>query len=284
MDDSRYSRNVAFFGQSGQDAIADLKVTIAGLGGLGSHVAQQLAYLGTTNLGLIDGDIITESSLNRVVGSTPSDIADRTPKVLCAQRTIKTIQPHAEVDAVEGLVERPLAERAAELIRASDVVVGCLDAELPRLLLTDACSSAGITYIDAATDTGGEADDWFGGRIVVCTGVGCLSCLGLLDQRQIRLEQMTQDEARAERQIYGFNPNIGATGPAVVSINGVVASMAVTELIVYVTGIRPPALQITYRGDIPRVTLSNDSGREGCPYCAAWRGAQGRSDPSSSGS
>lgn len=277
MDDSRYSRNIAFFCQSGQDAIADLKVTIVGLGGLGSHVAQQLAYLGTTHFGLIDGDVITESSLNRVVGSVPTDVADRTPKVLCALRTIQAIQPHAEVDAVEGLVERPLGARPAELIGSSDVVVGCLDAELPRLLLTDACSAVGTDYIDVATDTGGEADDWFGGRIVVCAGRGCLSCLDLLDQRLIRLEQMTDDEARAERQIYGLNhPNLGATGPAVVSVNGVVASMAVTELMVHVTGIRSPALQLTYRGDIPRVTLSRDSGRDGCPYCASWRAAHGR--------
>jgi molybdopterin/thiamine biosynthesis adenylyltransferase len=46
MDESRYSRNIALFGEEGQRKIAATAVAVVGLGGLGSHVAQQLAYLG----------------------------------------------------------------------------------------------------------------------------------------------------------------------------------------------------------------------------------------------
>jgi hypothetical protein len=59
----------------------------------------------------------------------------------------------------------------------------------------------------------------------------------------------------------------------VVSVNAVVASMAVTEFMAHVTAIRPVAPQLVYRADIPRVTTSRDVAREGCPYCSKWKSA-----------
>jgi tRNA A37 threonylcarbamoyladenosine dehydratase len=63
--EDRYIRNEGLFGAEGQAKIAGTKVTMAGMGGLGSHVAQQLAYLGVRMFALIDFDIVTESSMNR---------------------------------------------------------------------------------------------------------------------------------------------------------------------------------------------------------------------------
>jgi len=42
-DQQRYNRHIALFGAEGQARIAATIATIAGLGGLGCHVAQQLA-------------------------------------------------------------------------------------------------------------------------------------------------------------------------------------------------------------------------------------------------
>jgi molybdopterin/thiamine biosynthesis adenylyltransferase len=271
MDESRYSRNIALFGEEGQRTIAATTVAITGLGGLGSHVAQQLAYLGVIRYELIDGDVITESSLNRVIGALPQDVSSRTPKVKAAERLIKSIQPEADVSILENRVTRSSDDAGAAAIRRADIVFGCLDREAPRLFLTDLCSNFTIPYFDLATDTGGEDEDWYGGRIVCCNGTRCLSCLDLLDQRLIRLEQMTETELETERRLYGLKGNLlGGTGPAVVSVNGVVASMAVTEFMAHVTGIRPAAPQLIYRADISRVTLSKDAPRPGCPYCARW--------------
>lgn len=271
MDESRYSRNTALFGEEGQQKIAATIVAIAGLGGLGSHVAQQLAHLGVTRYSLIDDDVITESSLNRVVGATPQDVSAKTSKVRSTRRFIKAIQPDARVDTLEGRVTRSSQDAAAALIQRSDVVFGCLDQESPRLFLTDLCSTFRTTYFDLATDTGGEDEDWYGGRVVYCDGARCLSCLDLLDQRLLRLEQMTESELEDQRRLYGLGGDfLGRTGPAVVSVNGVVASMAVTEFMAHVTGIRQVAPQLVYRADIPRVTLSRDLPRDGCPYCSRW--------------
>jgi molybdopterin/thiamine biosynthesis adenylyltransferase len=275
MDESRYSRNIALFGEEGQQKITATTVAIVGLGGLGSHVAQQLAHLGVIRYELIDDDIVTESSLNRVIGAFPQDVRAKTSKVRSVERLIKSVQPDATVSVLEGRVTRDPEDAAAALIRKTDVVFGCLDRESPRLFLTDLCSAFRITYFDLATDTGGEDEDWYGGRVIYCDGSRCLSCLDLLDQRLIRLEQMTDAELETERRLYGLNSDLlGGTGPAVVSVNGVVASMAVTEFMAHVTGIRPTAPLLVYRGDIPRATLSKDLGRAGCPYCSRWAAPQ----------
>lgn len=271
MNESRYSRNVALFGDDGQKKISGTAVTIVGLGGLGSHMAQQLAYLGVIRFGLIDDDVVTESSLNRVIGAVPQDVRLHTPKVRSAERLIKGIQPDAVCEVLEGRVSRSAEDAAAALIEESDVVFGCLDRESPRLFLTDLCSGSRTIYFDLATDTGGDDEQWFGGRVVYCDGARCLLCLDLLDQRLIRLEQMTGAELEIERRLYGLSGDVlGATGPAVVSVNGVVASMAVTEFMAHATGFRLPAPQLVYRGDLPRVTVSKDLPREGCPYCSRW--------------
>ncbi len=78
----RLWRNEALFGAEGQRRIAQTKVAIVGLGGLGSHVAQQLAYLGVADYALVDPDIVTDSSLNRLVGAIDADVAEEMKKIL----------------------------------------------------------------------------------------------------------------------------------------------------------------------------------------------------------
>jgi len=46
----RYSRQAAMFGKEGQDRLGSVPVAIIGVGGLGCHVVQQLAYAGVEEL------------------------------------------------------------------------------------------------------------------------------------------------------------------------------------------------------------------------------------------
>ena len=129
-ESDRYSRNTALVGARGQDLIFDECVLIAGLGGLGSHVGQQLAHLGVRRFALVDPDEITESSLNRVVGAVPSDAASATPKVVVARRTIQQIQPDAEITLVQSRLDDP---RVVELLATCTSGFGCLENDAGRL-------------------------------------------------------------------------------------------------------------------------------------------------------
>jgi molybdopterin/thiamine biosynthesis adenylyltransferase len=121
MDLERFDRQLLLFGQAGQERIADTRVTIAGLGGTGSHIAQQLAFLGVRKFGLIDADYATKSSRNRLIGMRPSDVAAKTPKVIIAERMIREIEPDADITIINNTF---LSEAgAAELARASTIFV-----------------------------------------------------------------------------------------------------------------------------------------------------------------
>jgi hypothetical protein len=62
----------------------------------------------------------------------------------------------------------------------------------------------------------------------------------------------------------------------VVSVNGTVASIAVTEFMTYVSGLREPAAQLTYRGDLQVIRRSVDKPEPGCYFCTGiWGSALG---------
>jgi molybdopterin/thiamine biosynthesis adenylyltransferase len=268
----RYSRNEGLFGAEGQAMIAAIAVAIVGLGGLGAHVAQQLAFLGVEKYGLVDFDIVTESSLNRLVGATEGDVAARTFKTAVAERSIRTIKSLSTITSFEGKIATPAAE---EVIAAADVVFGCVDHDRPRLELTDVCARFAKPYFDLATDTAGEHHEIYGGRVVLCDGTRCLVCLPeLLDQQQIALEALSVPHREVDRRIYGVErAALGGTGPSVVSINGVVASLAVTEFMAMVTGLREPASQLTYRADLGIVRKSSDGPSSDCYFCSGLWGS-----------
>jgi molybdopterin-synthase adenylyltransferase len=73
-DSIRYDRNIMLFGAEGQKRIKAARVGAAGLGGLGCHTVQQLAYLGVARYVLVDGDRASDHSLNRLVTAYPDDV------------------------------------------------------------------------------------------------------------------------------------------------------------------------------------------------------------------
>ena len=65
----RYSRHIILqdVGIEGQEKIANAKVLVIGAGGLGSPVALYLAAAGVGEIGIVDGDVVDLSNLQRQV-------------------------------------------------------------------------------------------------------------------------------------------------------------------------------------------------------------------------
>jgi hypothetical protein len=270
MDD-RFQRHGGLFGAEGQRRLGRCKVGIAGLGGLGSHVGQQLAYLGVPDLRLVDGDTVGTTNLNRLIGATPDDVGRL--KVDTAADMIRAILPESRPVRVPRPLEHAEAEQA---LRKVDVIIACLDDDLARLHLVEFASGARLPVFDLATDVmpgeGGPPD--YGGRVLWSgRGERCAYCMGELDQNDLRRATMSDDELEAEARIYGV-PVEGlkpGTGPSVVSVNGVVASLAVTEFMKFVTGLADPAPLLHYVGNAGIVRKVTDPPSiAACPYCSRW--------------
>lgn len=264
-DAPRFNRQELLFGMEGQRKIAEARIGIVGLGGLGSHVAQQTAHLGVVRYLLVDPDVVTQSGLNRLVGASLADLGSR--KVDISARLIKEIQSAASVTAVGEGIE---SDRSQQELREVDFVFGCLDNDHARLLLTDLASQTRLPYLDLASDIDAQATPpTFGGRLLFSEpGQRCLVCMDLLDQRELARATMSEEQRAEDDRLYGIDRALlDQAGPAVVSINGVVASVAVTEFMLWVTGLSEPTSLMTYRGDLRRLTVSSDQPRPSCYYC-----------------
>ena len=263
----RFDRQRKIFGDEGQKQLGAASVGVVGGGGLGSFVVLELAYLGVGKILIVDDDCLDDehSNRNRLVGAWESH-EPGVPKVQILRDLALMIDSGIKVEVVEAPLESAEAKAA---LAGVDVVVGCIDHDGPRFALNQFCCQHGLPLIDSASDTkpGGGAV-LFGGRVCVATReTGCLVCFGVLDQNELQ-EYFDSPDQRADRDaIYGVHKDILTNGgPSVITVNGVVASIAATELMVLVAGVRAPIAHQEWHGH--RGALFRVSDREeGCYYC-----------------
>ena len=269
-DESRYDRQIKALTRDGQAAISKFRVAIIGLGGTGSHVAQQLAYLGFSDLVLVDPDKVDVTNTNRVAGASAVDI-DR-PKVEVARDMILAIRPGAHVECIKNDV---VNIDVLEGLRHVDAIMICTDSHGSRAVLNRLAYQFLIPAIDLGSHMAvSEAGDvQMLGRVqLLAPGLACLHCyLNVLDANLVRLE-LLHPTARA-RDPYGFPPHV--VQPAVVSINGVVSSLAVTMLLQTLTTISGDARSLRYDAVAGRLREAVAMSMRRCPDCARQYSALG---------
>jgi hypothetical protein len=271
----RHDRNIRAFGKEGQEALRRLKVTVVGVGGLGTHVVQQLAYLGVGEIGLIDSEEMDITNLNRYVGACPEDVGN--PKVEIGERIVKRIDPGIVIWKVyDSLV----SQEAYAVVKNADYIFSCIDSEAIRLILNELCLAYERPFFDLASEIIPGDPLIYGGRVCfISDSTGCLYCLGVLDRTEVSLELQDPSHKQDLKNLYGMNErDLGDIGPSVVSVNGVVASLAVTEFIAVVTGLRPGIRLLKYYGEQGALRISKDQGDENCFYCKGVRGLKDKAD------
>lgn len=107
---------------------------VVGVGGLGSASSYYLALAGLGRLGLVDGDVVDISNLQRqVIHSTP-DLGKA--KVESAAAKLSQFFPGLRIDLHRVRLTR---ENALEILSRYDVIVDACDNFATRYLLNDAC-------------------------------------------------------------------------------------------------------------------------------------------------
>lgn len=124
--DFYYSRTVRnhFWvnGIEGQNKISQLTVAIAGLGGMGSGIAQTLARLGVKKFIIADNDIIEASNINRQVIATNENLGKT--KIEETKMMLLSIDPSIEVQMYPQGVE---SRMVTEFLSVADIVVDEID-------------------------------------------------------------------------------------------------------------------------------------------------------------
>lgn len=277
MHDDRFDRQLPLFGRAGQDKLRQAHVAVIGAGGTGSVVIPQLALLGVGGLTVVDHDEIEHSNRNRHFCARHSDPIPGTAKVDTAERMITEYDPTIAVEVVPTSL---LTEEGFAAVRSADYVFGCVDSEGVRLVLTELCAAYDKPYIDVSSGIEPGHPPRYGGRVCCSVGGnGCLVCLGELDMAEATRDLESSAQKRDREAIYGVRANLLAErGPSVVSINAVVASLALTEFMKLCTGLEKPTQMLKYDGRLSRVTVSRDEPQVDCFYCHGIRGAGANAD------
>jgi molybdopterin/thiamine biosynthesis adenylyltransferase len=153
--------------EAARDRLARARVLVVGVGGLGCPAALALAEAGVGTLGLVDGDRVDLSNLQRQILHRVTTLG--MPKAASAAAALRARCPTLNLETFDG---RWPAGTPAGLLTTFDVVVDGSDRAVTKLALNDACVAAGVPYIYAG------AVGWDGQWMAVVPGrTACLRCL-----------------------------------------------------------------------------------------------------------
>ncbi len=142
----RYSRNIILekLGGIGQEKLLSSKVLIVGAGGLGSPAALYLAAVGVGKIGIVDGDKVELTNLQRQIIHRTADVG--VDKVISAENKIREINPDIKVKTHNLRVR---ANNIGEVIKEYDFIIDATDNFATKFLINDACYFEKVPYSHA---------------------------------------------------------------------------------------------------------------------------------------
>jgi hypothetical protein len=278
--DERFSRQVLLFGEAGQRRLRELTVTIVGVGGGGSLIAQSLAHLGVGGIIVIDHDVVKKLNLSRIVGATSADIGKL--KVDVAARLIHSIDPAITITSFSGDVTYVTD---AQAITAADVVFLATDTAFARHAVNLICHHYLIPFFQVGAKVSTSHD---GGQITQIHVTdrpflftsGCMHCAGIIPLDRLQREQQDEETNRAQDYLGAAGADI--EDPSVITLNSIAASLATTDFLFTVTGLaQDPAPEALVTYPLERAMRSRLApALDGCLYCdpAAALSARARGD------
>lgn len=144
MED-RWSRTRLLIGAEACYRLAQARIMVVGLGGVGSFVAEGLARSGVGNLTLVDADQVAISNINRQLVALTSTMNQ--PKALVLAKRIKDINPECHVEAH---TIRCNQDTVNDLLQnRPDYVVDAIDSVPDKVCLIQRCITKNIPIISA---------------------------------------------------------------------------------------------------------------------------------------
>ncbi len=238
----RYARHLILneIGEAGQEKLLKAKVLIIGAGGLGSPAAFYLTAAGVGTIGLMDGDTVDLSNLQRQILHTTTSIGEQ--KVSSAAERLHDLDPAITLNLYPF---RFTADNAEEIVVLYDFVIDATDNFDSKFLISRACHNAAKPYSHAGIR------EFYGQTMTVHPSeTTCYHCLFR--------EADAPDETIIPKGTLGALP-------------GIIGSIQATEAIKHILTIGVPLTNTlltcdTLTMNIRKVPVSRDPN---CPLCGA---------------
>lgn len=179
----RYYRHhlIAEIGREGQEKLRSSRVLIVGLGGLGSPAALYLAAAGVGTIGLVDGDCVDITNLQRQVIHRTSDVGRN--KVESAAAAINALNPDI---ALRCYPEYATEGSLSVMVQEFDIVISAADTFDAKLLVNDCCVRQHVACVHAGV-SGME-----GQVMTTLPGTACYRCAFGFSSRTLMPEPAVQ--------------------------------------------------------------------------------------------
>lgn len=143
----RYQKQLVLkeIGVDGQKNLLDSKVLIVGMGGLGCPAATYLNCAGVGCLGLVDGDAVCLSNLQRQFLYSESQVGK--PKVKSAIESLSRTNSETEFISHDIYIN---SENIFDIMKDYDIVINAVDNFRTRYLINEACVALKIPLVDGA--------------------------------------------------------------------------------------------------------------------------------------
>ena len=143
----RYERQITLpeIGISGQQKLAEARVLVIGIGGLGCPVLQNLVAAGAGKIGIVDGDIVEETNLHRQYLYSLSDCGQQ--KVTVAAAVVSKQNPEVEIITYSEYFTK---QNCREIVADYQIIVDCTDSIATRYLINDVAVEKGIPMVYAS--------------------------------------------------------------------------------------------------------------------------------------
>jgi molybdopterin-synthase adenylyltransferase len=239
----RYSRQLVLPEWSGaaQERLRSAQAMVIGAGALGSPAATYLACAGVGRIGIVDGDAVELSNLQRQPLHFTPDLNE--PKAESATQKLGILNTEITVEPYPVALDEQNAEA---LVTGADVVLDCTDSFATRYLVNDACCAQGVPLVEAGVLG-------FGGMVMAIRPgeTACYRC------------------AFPDPPPEGSVPSCREAG-ILGAVAGILGSLQALEALKLVTGVgEPPGdVIVQFDGLTLTQTLVRTSRRSDCTACA----------------
>lgn len=270
-------RTTQTFGPGTTTLLSRLSIGIVGVSGTGSPTIEMLYRLGVGEVVLVDGDVVEDTNVGRIYNSTLTDADEQRPKVdVLADSIHRSGLPVKVIPVPMDLFHAKVVRQLAQC----DIIFGCMDSIDGRNLLNKLCSFYSIPYFDLGVrlDADGE-----GGVDQVCGTVhylqpdgSSLRSRGVYTSEQLRASELrrTNPEMYTEQVKSKYIKGIKEDRPAVISVNTLIASLAVNDLLARLHRFRDdPNAEIASLGiSLTQTRLITDAEGKTCTFLAKYAG------------
>jgi molybdopterin/thiamine biosynthesis adenylyltransferase len=264
---ARWERNLNFFGAYArladnryvpQRKLADCRVTLLGLGGLGSHLLLDMAALGIGHIRIVDFDLVEISNLNRQILYGEADVGK--PKIERAADRVRQFSSHLDLETMSRRLSS--AEDIMEATEGADILISAADRPKAEIMgwVNEAIVRRGIPMITGGLDT--RRCLYYS---VIPGQTGCIQCW----RQQVRRDDPVSDRLLDNRRAHQISGDKAAFVPLVAMSTALILG----ELVRLVTGMAPPLAAgklMHARFDDYRMTVAESWERlPDCPVCSS---------------